>query len=127
VRHERHYSLEEANASLERVEELLEGLRAARERLGDREAREALSESAPTNGGGAPGRIVSEGFLALRDALTELQEREIVLRDLDRGLVDFPAMRDGEEIYLCWQEGEDEIAFWHDPEAGFVGRRPINE
>jgi hypothetical protein len=127
VRHERHYTLEEANAALERVEELLEGLRSARERLGDREAREALSESAPANGGGAPGRTVSEGFLALRDALTELKEREIVLRDLDRGLVDFPSMRDGEEVYLCWQEGEEEIGYWHDPDTGFAGREPVDE
>jgi hypothetical protein len=126
VRHERHYTLEEANASLERVAELLEGLRSARERLGDREAREALSESAPANGGGAPGRTVSEGFLALRDALTELREREIVLRDLDRGLVDFPSMRDGEEVYLCWQEGEEQIGHWHDPDAGFAGRQPLD-
>jgi hypothetical protein len=127
VRHERHYTLEEANATLERVVELLEGLRSARERLGDREAREALSESAPANGGGEPGRTVSEGFLALRDALTELREREIVLRDLDRGLVDFPAMRDGDEVYLCWQEGEEEIGYWHDPEAGFEGRQPLDD
>jgi hypothetical protein len=127
VRHERHYTLEEANATLERVVELLEGLRSARERLGDREAREALSESAPANGGGEPGRTVSEGFLALRDALTELREREIVLRDLDRGLVDFPAMRDGDEVYLCWQEGEEEIGYWHEPEAGFEGRQPLDD
>ena len=127
MRHERHYTLEEANAALERVVELLEGLRSARERLGDREAREALSESAPANGGGAPGRTVSEGFLALRDALTELREREIVLRDLDRGLVDFPSMRDGAEVYLCWQEGEQEIGYWHDPDVGYAGRQPLDE
>jgi hypothetical protein len=127
VNHERHYTLEEANASLERVVQLLDALRAARERLADKEARAALSEAAPANGGGEPGRVVSKGFLALRDALTELQAREIVLRDLDRGLVDFPALLDGREIYLCWEEGEDEIGFWHEPEAGFAGRRPIDD
>ena len=127
MNHERHYTLAEANAALERVIELLEGLRSARERLGDKEARAALSEAAPANGGGEPGRVVSEAFLALRDALTELQAGEIVLRDLDRGLVDFPALQDGREIYLCWQEGEDEIEFWHEPEAGFAGRRPIDD
>jgi hypothetical protein len=127
VNHERHYTLAEANAAIERVIELLEGLRSARERLGDKEARAALSEAAPANGGGEPGRVVSEAFLALRDALTELQAGEIVLRDLDRGLVDFPALQDGREIYLCWQEGEDEIEFWHEPEAGFAGRRPIDD
>jgi hypothetical protein len=126
VRHERHYTLEEANAALGRVVELLEALRSARDQLGDTEARAALNDSAPANGGGGPGRVVSEGFLALRDALTELQEREIVLRDLDRGLLDFPSMREGEEIYLCWEEGEEEIGFWHDPDTGFAGRRPID-
>jgi hypothetical protein len=123
--HSRHYTLEEANAALPRVQELLGALRSASEQLGDREAREALSEASPGNGGGDAGRTVSEGFLAMREAMLELREREVVLRDLQRGLVDFPALRDGHEVYLCWEEGEDEIGFWHEPEAGFGGRRPL--
>jgi hypothetical protein len=107
------------------VAELLTTIRDASERLGDKEVREALGEAAPGNGGGEPGRAVSEAFLALRSAMSELQAGEIVLRDLGRGLIDFPAMRDDEEIYLCWEEGEPEIAFWHEPEAGFAGRRPL--
>jgi hypothetical protein len=125
--HARHYSLEEANAALPRVGELLRTLRAASERLGDREAREALGEAAPGNGGGEPGRTVSEAFIELREAMAELREGEIVLRDLGRGLIDFPSMRGGEEVYLCWEEGEAEIAFWHEPEAGFAGRRPLDD
>ena len=125
--HDRHYTLEEAAALLPQVEELIRRLRAARERLTDREAREALSSAAPTNGGGEPGRSVSEGFLELRDTLLGLRELEVVLRDLEKGLVDFPSMRDGREVYLCWQEGEDEIAFWHEPDAGFSGRRPLDD
>ena len=125
MRHERHYSVEQANAALEWVVERLERLRAARSQLSDRDAREALSEPAPANGGGAPGRVVSEAFLELREALGELQGMEVVLRDLDRGLVDFPALRDGREVYLCWEEGEDEIGFWHDLETGYGGRSPL--
>jgi hypothetical protein len=125
--HERHYTLEEANGALGWVESCLDQLRSARSRLGDREAREALGEAAPGNGGGTPGRAVSEAFLELRNALGELQAREIVLRDLDRGLVDFPSLREGREVYLCWEEGESEIGFWHDPEGGFAGRRPIGD
>jgi hypothetical protein len=127
MEHSRHYSLDEATALLPRVGALLERMRAAREQLGDKEAREALAEAAPGNGGGKPGRTVSEGFLTLRDSIGELREREVVLRDLDRGLVDFPSLRDGEEIYLCWEEGEDEIAFWHEPDSGFAGRRPLSD
>jgi hypothetical protein len=125
VNHTRHYTVEQANAALEFVLERIERLRAARVQLSDEEAREALDEAAPTNGGGAPGRVVSEAFIELQRALADLQEMEIVLRDLERGLVDFPALRDGREIYLCWEEGEQEVAFWHDPESGYGGREPL--
>lgn len=125
MRHERHYTLEEANAALQWVGDVLVQLRTAREGLGDEEAREALSEAGPQNGGGQPGRVVSQAFLELRAGLTRLQEAEVVLRDLDRGLVDFPAVIDDREVYLCWLEDEDEIGYWHDLEEGFGGRRPI--
>ena len=71
--------------------------------------------------------MVSEAFLAMRSALHELQEMGVVLRDLDRGLVDFPSLRDGKEVYLCWEEGEDEVRHWHEPDAGFEGRRPLDD
>ena len=125
MKHERHYTREEANAARPWVAERLERLRAAHARLTDAEAREALSEAAGKNGGGEPGRVVSEGFLELRRALGELQAVEVVLRDLDRGLVDFPAIRDGREVYLCWEEDEDAVEFWHDLDAGHGGRQPL--
>jgi hypothetical protein len=125
LNHSRHYTVAEANAALGWVRERLDRLRAARDGLGDAEAREALGEATPQNGGGEAGKVVSEAFLELRDALYELQAVEIVLRDLERGLIDFPAIRDGEEIYLCWEEGEDEVGWWHDPESGYAGRQPL--
>ncbi|MGH2838222.1 MAG: DUF2203 domain-containing protein [Thermoleophilaceae bacterium] len=125
MKHVRHYTLDEANASLGWVQEAIASLREARMSLSDEEAREALAEAGPQNGGGDPGRLVSEAFLQLRAALAQFQEAEVVLRDLERGLVDFPALRDGREVYLCWIEGEDEIGYWHDLEAGFAGREPL--
>ena len=125
MKHRRHYTLAEANAALAWVEQALADLRSAREGLSDEEAREALAEAGPQNGGGDAGRLVSEAFLQLRAALARFQEEEVVLRDLDRGLVDFPALRDDREVYLCWLEGEDEIGYWHDLEAGFAGREPL--
>jgi hypothetical protein len=125
MEHEHHYSLEDASALLPWLEELLVRMRSARDRLGDAEARAALAAAGASNGGGKPGKVVSEGFLELRDSMLELRRRDIVLRDLDRGLVDFPALRDGREVYLCWEEGEPEIGFWHEPQAGFAGRRPL--
>ena len=125
MRHERHYTVPQANAAIDWVRERIDRMRSAREQLGDEDARAALTEAAPGNGGGEPGTVVSEAFIDLRDALAELQEIDVVLRDLDRGLIDFPALRDGQEVYLCLEDGEDEIGYWHDLEAGFGGREPL--
>jgi hypothetical protein len=127
LEHQRHYTLDEANAAIPAVRAQIERLRAAREGLNDEEARTALEEAGPGNGGGQAGRVVSDAFMEMRSSLMELREMEIVLRDLDRGLADFPSLRDGREIYLCWEEGEDEIGFWHEPDAGFAGRRPLDD
>jgi hypothetical protein len=125
VLHDRHFTVAEANAELQRVEPMLVSLREAKSKLLDEEAREALSEASPTNGGGDPGKQVGEAFLEVRQILLELTEAGIVVRDVDRGLIDFPAVIDGEEVYLCWELGEDEVAFWHDLESGYGGREPL--
>jgi hypothetical protein len=125
MRHGRHYTLEEARALLPWVRERLAAVRSARERLLDSEARGRLAAGAPGNGGGSAGKDVSEAFLELQAGMAAFEQREIVLRDLDRGLIDFPALRDDREVYLCWVDGEDDIGFWHDLDAGFAGRRPL--
>jgi hypothetical protein len=126
VIHERHFTVEEANALLGRIEPVLRSLREARDRLTDAEAHEALAGAAPTNGGGDPGRDVGEAFLEVRRMLLALQELGIVVRDIERGLIDFPAIHEGREVYLCWQLDEPpRIAFWHDLEAGYGGRQPL--
>lgn len=125
MKHERHYTVEQANAALPWVTERIARLRAARDNFSDEEVREALGEATPGNGGGEPGRVVSEAFLELQAAAGELDAMEVVVRDLERGLVDFPALRDGREVYLCWEEGEDEITQWHEVDAGFSGRQDL--
>lgn len=125
MKHERHYTLEQANAALPWVTERLERLRAARDGFADEDTREALGEATPGNGGGEPGKAVSEAFLELRTAASELDAVDVIVRDIDRGLVDFPAVREGREVYLCWEEGEAEIGYWHDLDAGFGGRQAL--
>jgi hypothetical protein len=126
VIHDRHFTIEEANAALERVRPILLKLRDAKSELLDDEAREALTDASPTNGGGDPGKQVGEAFLEVRRLLTALTEAGIVVRDVDRGLIDFPSLMDDREVYLCWELGEDEIAWWHDLESGYGGRRPLD-
>jgi len=125
MRHSRHFTLDEANAQIPWVVDKLAALRDARARLTDQEARQALTEGSPTNGGGHPGKQVGEAFVELQNGIAAFDHRGIVLRDLDSGLIDFPSIRDDAEVYLCWIDGETEIAFWHDLDAGYGGRQPL--
>ena len=84
------------------------------------------------NGGGLPpARLaevdagVSRRATELARVLEEIQALGVVVKDLDTGLVDFPSVRDGRDVLLCWRLGEDEVAFWHGYDDGFAGRRPI--
>ncbi len=86
--------------------------------------------SAPDPPSGEPGAAepgAAEPAVAFdaKEALAELEEEGIVLRDPDRGLIDFTALHNGREVLLCWQLGEDELGWWHLPEDGFAGRRPL--
>ena len=66
--------------------------------------------------------IVSKFYQSIED----LESTGVILKGLDEGLLDFPAMRFNEEIWLCWKEGETEIKFWHEKDVGFMGRKPIS-
>jgi hypothetical protein len=124
--YERHFTREQANALLPQLKALLRQLRDAKDELTDEEAHEVLSEAAAGNGGGEEGHQVGVAFLEVRRLLGTLEESGIVLRDIDRGLVDFPALLDGREVLLCWELGEDEVAFWHDLTSGYRGREPLD-
>ena len=124
--HQRHFTLDEANALLPRLNPLLRQLRNAKDDLTDSEAHELLAEAAPGNGGGESGHQVGVAFLEVRRLLETVEEAGIVLRDIDRGLVDFPAVIDDREVYLCWELGEDEIGFWHEISSGYRGRLPLD-
>jgi hypothetical protein len=125
--HERHWTIEDANAVLPWVADRVRRMRRARDRLAGESSMTELPSLAAITGGAWPGRENAEATVELTFCLEELGRLDIVVRDLDAGLIDFPALRDGEEVYLCWQEGEDAIGFWHEPDAGFGGRRPLDD
>jgi hypothetical protein len=111
-----------ANAALPRVRELLERIKELVAQA--RQAREGAAERVEGNGHAPAGGAGEE----LRAAVDELTGQGIVLRDVDAGLIDFPArLADGRQYLLCWVLGEPEVAFWHWPEAGFAGRRPLSD
>jgi len=128
MRHERHYTVAQAAAVMGWVAQRVSWVREANAQLVALGARasEAIAALDTNSGGSYPGREVAQALVELSRAVGELDAVDIVLRDFDRGLVDFPAIRDGEEVYLCWLVDEDDrIGFWHEPEAGFAGRRPL--
>jgi hypothetical protein len=125
VHHERHYTLDQARAQLPWVNEHLARLRDAHARLTDEQTRHALAGGSTGNGGGAAGKQVGEAFLEIQAIVGAFDGRGILLRDLDRGLVDFPSLLDGREVYLCWVDGEADIAYWHELDEGFAGRQPL--
>jgi hypothetical protein len=127
MHHQRHYTLEQASAVRGWVTERIDSIRRSQASLVElgASARTAISSLDPQTGGSYPGREVAAALVALSRALNELDAVDVVVRDVERGLVDFPALRGGEEVYLCWLVDEDEIRFWHAPDAGFAGRQPL--
>ena len=130
---ERLFTPEQANAALTRVRPLVERLVDRRASLLAAQARLAeLLAKVAGNGGGLDPNAAQELVAAVQDAehelddvVAELTEAGVVVRDPDSGLVDFPSVRDGEPVFLCWQLGEDDVAWWHGPEEGFAGRKPL--
>lgn len=130
---ERYFTAEEANAALATVRPLVEEL--VGHRRGLREAQELradLTRRIAGNGGSLDTRRVAtlaaqvnREAEAVARSVTRIQELGVLVKDLDRGLVDFPALRGEEEVLLCWEFGEDEVAYWHGLEEGFAGRRPL--
>jgi hypothetical protein len=129
----RFFTADEANAALADVRPLVERMVAHRRAMLAAEAKEeALGARIAGNGGaidpGEPARaaeaVATEGQ-AIAEIVDDLAELGVQVKDLDTGLVDFPALRDGEEVLLCWRLGEDEVGWWHRIEDGFAGRRPL--
>ena len=130
---ERNFTPDEANELLPTVRPLVERMVEAKRALDAAQAEaDDVSTRISGNGGGLPpARLaevdagVSRRATELARVLEEIQALGVVVKDLDTGLVDFPSVRDGRDVLLCWRLGEDEVAFWHGYDDGFAGRRPI--
>lgn len=124
-RFQRHYTLAEARELLPRVQNWLGELRhlqRAVERGGDRNS--ALFAEGRDLGGERINDQLRD-LARMRELLAEFEVSEIQIKDLARGLLDFPTLRGDREIFLCWQEGETDITHWHELETGFAGRQPV--
>jgi hypothetical protein len=116
----RYWTVDEAREVIPELRQLLEGLKRS----------STLASRVRSNGhatlGNAAGESSPEPWSSdIQPVLDELERSGIILRDPARGLVDFPAMHLGRVVQLCWQLGEDDLAWWHFPDEGFAGRHPL--
>ena len=129
----RHFTPEEANAALVEVGPLVEQMvERRREHAEALERQEELEGRIRGNGGGIPPATLAEAAAEierlereLSGIVDEIVELGAEVKDLDEGLIDFPALRGGETVLLCWKLGEGDIEYWHRVEDGFAGRRPL--
>ncbi len=122
------FTLEEANALLPNVRQILSKIQKSHKSLGKyRQETKKASDAAEFGGGGIrDGVRYAEIVTTLTSQISELENLGVQLKDFERGLVDFPSLRDGRVVLLCWQLGEgDELEWWHDVDAGFAGRTPL--
>ena len=120
-----HYTLEEARALLPRIRRWLQQLDELRAQMQtDEQSLRALQAKA----GDVGGKVVDRWVRAVADfrgLIAEFESREIQLKDIGRGLLDFPAIIGGREVFLCWEKDEDDIEHWHDLDAGYAGRERL--
>jgi hypothetical protein len=122
------FTVEEANALLPSVRQILSRIQRSRRRLGSyRSSATLAAEGAELGGGGMKSGVVYATILTnFTSEMGELEAMGVQLKDFDRGLIDFPSLRDGRVVLLCWQLGEgDALEWWHDMDAGFGGRTPL--
>lgn len=122
------FTIEEANALLPTVRKVLVKIQQAHRQLSTKRAEaKKASEAAERGGGGIlNGPVYAQQLLKLTELMGKLESFGVQLKDIDRGLVDFPSMREGRVVLLCWQVGDgDELEWWHDVDAGFAGRTPL--
>lgn len=122
---EKFYTVEEANALVPKLNTLLQRIRDTQQALAEDKTVAVVREKASQNGGGLPGRHLSELSRTLERDLHQLQEWGIVLRDPSIGLIDFFHQRQGETVFLCWKLGESKVEWWHPVDTGIAGRERL--
>ncbi len=121
----KHYTLDEARALLPQLRQWLKRIAQLHAELEKLEGRlGTLMASGCDLGGESVNRWVRT-LAGLEELLLEFQRREIQVKDIDRGLVDFPALIGGREVFLCWEQDEEDIEFWHELDAGYAGRERL--
>lgn len=124
---QRYFTLQEANETLTLIRPWMDEVQAIRLKIlkNQPEAWPAIEKSAGNGGNRALSNMVQD-FEKFDALIHRIQATDVLIKDINLGLLDFPALKDGREVYLCWQYGEGDIGFWHEIEAGYAGRQSID-
>ncbi|MFN4182318.1 MAG: DUF2203 domain-containing protein [bacterium] len=121
------FSLEEANALIPKLREIIPQLQKLWHRMEHIEEHRKRKFRAQFTGGEQIPPEYFLSFIQFHKIMRELEDGGMILRDLRHGVVDFPHLRKGSIVFLCWKLGEEQIYYWHEKEKGFAGRRPVEE
>src|SRR4051794_961288 len=124
--HRRHYTAEQANDMLPVVRAIVRALQDAKRALQEDGFDSGFATLSDVVGGAFPGRSRAQAAVSATLGFERLEALDLLVRDLEAGLIDFPAVRDGREVYLCWQVDEHEVRHWHAAETGYPGRLPLD-
>jgi len=125
TRYHKHYTRDEARALLPQVRLWLKRIAQLRRDLEKQEERLAALMEPGRDLGGEPVNSWVRTMAELRQVFMEFHDREIQIKDLERGLIDFPSFVGGKEVFLCWEQDEEDVEFWHDLDTGYAGREPL--
>lgn len=124
--YKKHFTLEEANKLVPEFSQYIEEIFQLHEILKpERKQKELVTQTLSKNGGWSKSAEYLENSFKVSKILDKILATGAVVKDLQRGLIDFPHLSEGKEIFLCWEVGEKEIKFWHDLESGYPGRQPL--
>jgi hypothetical protein len=124
----RTFTLSEARSLIPKLRKLLARVVSQREILANLRPEIDLARENSQNNGGSPfGPVYLSNLIEFTEAVQRVQLLGVHVKDFRNGLVDFPHERDGRIVYLCWKPDEDEIAWWHEMDTGFAGRKPLFE
>ena len=121
----KHYTREEARQLLPLIEQWLDELALLRDQIRASDEQIAAKMGLGDDLGGNLVNQQAKAMADLKQVLARFQNRQIQIKDPDRGLIDFPAYVGGKEVFLCWERGEEDIEFWHDLTSGYAGRERL--
>ncbi len=121
-----YFTLQQANETLNIIRPLMDEVQRIRQKILQQqpEAWTAIEKSVGNGGNRTLSKMIQD-FEKLDALVHRIQDTGVLIKDINIGLLDFPALRNGREVYLCWQYGEGDIAYWHEIDAGYAGRQPI--